>query len=116
MIDESKNVDCFIYSGVEHIPCTHQEETSDVALRKSLRACGPAWASAAREHPGRRQKTGHDGDKDHVVVKPDDVKWGPGPPELPRGAQLAVLVGDPGKAVPFVIRAKLPDGYKIPTH
>jgi hypothetical protein len=53
----------------------------------------------------------------HVMVAPSDVKWGPGPPSLPPGAQMAVLDGDPGKAgLPFVIRAKLPDGYKVAPH
>ena len=58
----------------------------------------------------------HVGDKDHVVAKPDDIKWGPAPPGLPAGAKAAVLMGDPGKAVPYVLRAKLPDGYKVPPH
>jgi hypothetical protein len=53
----------------------------------------------------------------HVVVTPDQIKWGPAPPSLPPGAELAVLSGDPSKAgVPFTIRAKMPDGYKVPPH
>jgi hypothetical protein len=59
---------------------------------------------------------GHRLDKDHVMVRPDDVKWGPAPPALPAGAKFAVLSGNPGKAEDFVIRAKLPDGYKVPPH
>jgi quercetin dioxygenase-like cupin family protein len=60
---------------------------------------------------------GHAGDKDHVVVRPAAIKWGPVPPSLPPGSQMAVLVGDPSKAgVPYVFRAKLPDGYKVPPH
>ena len=51
-----------------------------------------------------------------VFVNPSDIKWGEAPPELPKGAQLAVLLGDPTKAGPFVIRLKAPDGYKIPPH
>lgn len=59
---------------------------------------------------------GHD-DTKHVTVRPDAVKWGPPPPGLPPGCQVAVLVGDPTKAgVPYVLRAKLPDGYKVPPH
>lgn len=38
------------------------------------------------------------------------------PPSLPPGAQVAVLSGDPSKDGPYVIRAKLPAGYKIPAH
>ena len=39
-----------------------------------------------------------------------------GPAELPKGAEFAVLHGDPKKAGPFTVRLKLPDGYKIPQH
>ena len=53
---------------------------------------------------------------DHIAVQPNALKWGPGPPGLPPGAQLAVLAGDPGKDAPYVVRAKLPAGYKIPPH
>ena len=53
----------------------------------------------------------------HVMVSPNEVKWGPAPPSLPPGAQLAVLEGDPTKAGgTYTLRAKLPDGYKIPPH
>jgi anti-sigma factor ChrR (cupin superfamily) len=53
----------------------------------------------------------------HVMVAAPDVKWGPGPPSLPPGAQMAVLDGDPAVAgKPFVIRAKLPDGYRVAPH
>jgi len=53
----------------------------------------------------------------HVLVKPGDVKWGPAPPSLPPGAQMAVLDGDPAVAgKPFVIRAKFPDGYRVSPH
>ena len=52
----------------------------------------------------------------HMTVTPDQVKWGPAPPGLPSGAQLAVIEGDPSKAGMFVIRAKFPDGYKVPPH
>lgn len=58
----------------------------------------------------------HGNDKDHVVVKADAVKWGPAPPSLPSGAMAAVLTGDPGKPAPYVLRVKLPDGFKVPPH
>src|SRR6516165_557553 len=50
------------------------------------------------------------------MVRPADVKWQPAPPGLPAGAQIAVLFGDPTKAGPYVLRVKLPDGYKVPPH
>jgi mannose-6-phosphate isomerase-like protein (cupin superfamily) len=48
---------------------------------------------------------------------PDQVKFGPAPPFLPAGAQLAVLEGDPMAATgDFTIRLKMPDGYKVAPH
>ena len=47
---------------------------------------------------------------------PDHLKWIDAPPSLPRGAKIAVLEGDPSKEGPFVFRALLPDGYRIPPH
>jgi quercetin dioxygenase-like cupin family protein len=49
-------------------------------------------------------------------VLPDAVQWGPPPQGLPAGMQAAVLLGDPGKAEDFVLRAKMPDGYRVPPH
>jgi quercetin dioxygenase-like cupin family protein len=49
-------------------------------------------------------------------VMPVDLKWGPAPPGLPAGAQLAVLSGDPVKEGMFTIRLKFPAGYAVPAH
>jgi quercetin dioxygenase-like cupin family protein len=49
-------------------------------------------------------------------VNADQLKWAPAPPVLPKGAQMAVVSGDPGKDGPFVIRLKVPANYKIPAH
>ena len=35
---------------------------------------------------------------------------------LPKGAQLAVLSGDPGKAGNFKVQIKMPAGYAVPPH
>ena len=58
---------------------------------------------------------GHDGAEFGLFV-PTEIKWKKGPPTLPKGALLAVLEGDPAKNGPFVMRVKLPDGYKVPPH
>lgn len=50
------------------------------------------------------------------VYIPSEIKWTDGPPSIPAGAKLAVLEGDPAKAGPFVMRLKLPDGYRLPPH
>jgi quercetin dioxygenase-like cupin family protein len=46
----------------------------------------------------------------------DDASWGPAPAVLPKGAQMAVLFGDPTKPGLFIARLKMPAGYKIPAH
>jgi hypothetical protein len=51
-----------------------------------------------------------------VTIAPEEVKWGPVPPVLPSGAQIAVLHGDPFKPGNFALRLKMPDGYVIPPH
>jgi len=50
------------------------------------------------------------------VYAPGQVKWSEAPPFLPPGAKVARLEGDPGKEGPFVMRVKMPDGYRIPPH
>jgi hypothetical protein len=63
------------------------------------------------------KKDDHAGTKGHTMVTPDKLKWGKTPPGLPPGGEMAVLTGDPSKAgSPYVLRAKLPDGYKVPPH
>jgi quercetin dioxygenase-like cupin family protein len=50
------------------------------------------------------------------MVAPGDLKWGPAPPVLPAGAQVAVLDGDPFNPGFFSLRLKMPDGYRIAPH
>jgi ketosteroid isomerase-like protein/quercetin dioxygenase-like cupin family protein len=52
----------------------------------------------------------------HVVTPVASIKWMDAPPFLPKGAKLAVLVGDPSQPAPFTIRLQMPDGYKIAPH
>ena len=52
----------------------------------------------------------------HKMVAPDQMKWGPAPPALPPGAQMAVLDGDPTKPGLFTIRLKFPDGWSVAPH
>jgi quercetin dioxygenase-like cupin family protein len=51
------------------------------------------------------------------AFSPDQIKFGPAPPALQPGAQLAVLEGDPmGSSGDFTVRLKMPDGYRIAPH
>jgi quercetin dioxygenase-like cupin family protein len=55
-----------------------------------------------------------DEDKFHAI-RSEDIQWKPFaafPPE----ARLAILVGDPSKPGPYVIRVKLPGGIKLAPH
>ena len=52
----------------------------------------------------------------HVVQALKDTQWGPAPPFIPAGAQIAVLSGDPTKSVPYAVRLKFPANYTIAPH
>ncbi len=51
-----------------------------------------------------------------TLVKPDALTWKDNP-SLPKGAQAAILLGDPTKAGEVVVtRNKFPANYKVPPH
>jgi Domain of unknown function (DUF4437) len=85
--------------------------TATLAAQATKPAARPAQGEAAKPAAAKPAA------KHAVVVTAADTKWGPAPDALPAGAQFAVLDGDPGKAgMPFVVRLKMPDGYKIMPH
>jgi quercetin dioxygenase-like cupin family protein len=53
---------------------------------------------------------------DHKIFGSNEVKWSPGPPSIPKGAEAAVLFGDPSKEGLFALRLKMPKGYQIAPH
>jgi quercetin dioxygenase-like cupin family protein len=53
---------------------------------------------------------------DFAIYRPAQLKWMDGPASLPPGAKVAMLEGHASKEGPFVMRVKLPDGYRIPPH
>ena len=55
-------------------------------------------------------------DHPHVIQDVKEAKWGPAPPVLPAGAQIAVLSGDPTKSAPYTVRLKFPAHYDVPAH
>jgi len=52
----------------------------------------------------------------HVGQNLKDAAWSPAPPLLPKGAEIAVLEGDPTKPAPYAVRLKFPAHYAIPAH
>jgi quercetin dioxygenase-like cupin family protein len=58
--------------------------------------------------------------KEHMkevgLYTPSSIKWKEAPPSLPKGTMAALLEGDPSKEGPFVLRVKMPDGYRIAPH
>jgi hypothetical protein len=72
----------------------------------------PALAAALTD--GAHASTHHTGTA--AFHNPENLQWGDAPPVLPRGAQAVVLDGDPHRAGPYVLRLKMPAGYRIPPH
>jgi hypothetical protein len=55
-------------------------------------------------------------DEKHAFT-PDTVPYGPAPPFVQPGAQLAVLEGNPlASSGDYTVRLKMPDGYRIAPH
>ena len=57
-----------------------------------------------------------DAPADIGMTNPSAIKWSDAPPNMPKGAKIAVLQGDPSKPGPYVMRLKAPAGYKIAPH
>jgi quercetin dioxygenase-like cupin family protein len=72
--------------------------------------------TAAAILSGGAYVTAREAQHGHVVQTVKDAQWGPAPPVLPPGAEIAVLSGDPTKAVPYTVRLKFPANYAIPAH
>ena len=49
------------------------------------------------------------------AIRAEDVQWRPFP-AFPPEARLAILVGEPAKPGPYVVRVKLPAGVKLMPH
>src|SRR5258708_39441473 len=50
---------------------------------------------------------------DATAVNAGELKWGPAPPILPKGAEAAVGSGDPGGKDLYAIRLRSPANYLI---
>jgi hypothetical protein len=70
--------------------------------------CGTGQFFMLAAHPSSHTKN---------AFTPDTIPWGPAPPFIPPGAQLAVLEGDPSASSgEYTVRLKMPDGYRIAPH
>jgi len=52
----------------------------------------------------------------HILMAPAETKWGDPPPVFEKEMSFTVVSGDPGKPGLYVVRAKMPAGYKIAPH
>ena len=57
-----------------------------------------------------------DGQGMSIVPSNDAIDWKPEPAILPKGSQLVVLNGEPGKPGPFVLRVKFPPHTIVAPH
>jgi anti-sigma factor ChrR (cupin superfamily) len=51
-----------------------------------------------------------------MPVNASQLEWAPAPNFVQEGAQIAVLSGDPSKDGLYVVRLKMPSGFKVPAH
>jgi hypothetical protein len=81
--------------------------TWNTSIVAAVLVCAPAARADDAAQPPKSEA---------VHLNPKDMKWGDPPPDLPNGAKVTVLHGDPSKSGPFTIRLKAPSGYKVPPH
>ena len=79
-------------------------KTLSATIALALLATTPAFAAAGKPKA------------EAMSINAAEIKWRPAPPDLPGGAEMAVLHGDPSKKAPFTLRLKAPAGFKIPPH
>ncbi len=60
--------------------------------------------------------TGATAQERHTAIAAGDVSFAPGPATLPEGAEIAVLLGNPGEEGAYVLRVRFPAGYAVPPH
>lgn len=59
----------------------------------------------------------HPADHEKNAFTPQTIPWGPPPPFVAPGAQLAVIEGNPAASTgDYTVRLKMPDGYRIAPH
>lgn len=81
-----------------------------------MRSCLLVLASTMAIHAAGAQRPQTNTPEHVIVAMPNKITWGPAPAILPRGAELAVVEGDPTKPGAFTMRLRMPDGYRIPPH
>jgi len=71
---------------------------------------------ATRAYPAENQAAGT-GAQVHIYASPKAILWAPAPPVVPKGAEAAVLDGNPfASSGSYTLRLKMPAGYRIPPH
>jgi len=77
----------------------------------------PAATALATPPGGEASAPAAKGASSHVMLDASKIAWGDVPPFLPPGAQFKAISGDPSKpGGMFVVRLKVPAGYRVPRH
>src|SRR2546422_4142094 len=77
----------------QEVPMKHH-----VTLTVAAAVCAVAFASRASAQAAATPSAGP------IVVPAAGISWADGPPSLPRGAQFALLEGNPAEAAPLTLR------------
>ncbi len=92
------------------------EKLLAAVLVGAVGACVPAASEVPAELQNRADMLNQEGAQDHLIYRPDQIEWQPGPASFEAGSEAAVLEGDPGEAGFFNLRIRMPDGFVIAPH
>jgi hypothetical protein len=91
-----------------------QEREGVSTERRAQDQTEPARQASMVEVPAMRDLD--EGPREHVIYRPNEVRWQNGPASFEAGAQFSVLDGDPGASGVFTMQIKMPDGFVINPH
>src|SRR6266699_692140 len=95
--------------------CAPETQMQEESMRKVIVFCLAVCALSLSAATATKKKSTMKA-PNLMVTTPGAMKWGDAPPFLEKGAQAAVLQGDPSKAGYFALRLRLPDRYRIAPH
>jgi quercetin dioxygenase-like cupin family protein len=89
----------------------HRALTKGMLLAVVLTACN--------SQPQNETEVAHVGEQhpSHKIFQPADIEWQAAPPAFERGAEIAILEGDPSaEGEVYTLRLKMPPDYVIAPH
>ena len=85
------------------------------SLLALIGACTPSKPQPSCPEPGVVEAP-FPPDQMQLVSRADEIAWGPCPPTVPAGCEMAVLEGDPKREMLFTVRFRISGEFELKPH